>query len=159
MPIELTVKQAHHGAWNEVNRWRGHCIERFARIEQSAGRALGAMGGSKVPHTFGDKIKALASAMGPDSPRAHSRIAKTLADAVDVFEQRNRLVHSTGRVLLDSHGHWVWQYQFQPSGKPEVTGFFNEKEALEMEQRLHRMSQSLCALLEGLTVKIDSVKP
>ena len=159
--IELTAEQMHIRACDDVNRWRGHCIELFARIEREAGEALAAMAQAddgkraKVPHMFGDRMKALSAAFAQGGTCPRPKIAKALADAADLLEQRNRLVHARSRILLDRDGNWVWQYFFRPSGKPEESGCVDAKEAGEVERALQRASQSVCAQLGALTAKLS----
>lgn len=103
---------------------------------------------------FGDKLKKLAAALEPSGSNPHPKVAKAIYEAKDLFEQRNRMVHATGRILIDRKGEWVWQYRFQPSGKAETTGCVDEKVAKTFEEQLTRRTQSICSQLDAITAKL-----
>ena len=159
LPIELSASQAHEHATDDVNRWRGHCIECFARLERGMGEALELIAGAsrsskRVPLTFGDKAKALRSAISPDGPFANARLLKALQDADALLDQRNRLVHASGKVWIDGAGGWAWAYRFKPAGKAEELGIYEQKAAHQFEVQLARSSQGLCSRLQAFRQKL-----
>ena len=161
LPIEFSVSQAHENATDDVNRWRGHCIECFARLERSMSEALESMAGTsrsskRVPLTFGDKAKALRSAISPGGPFANARLLNALQDADALLDQRNRIVHASGKVWIDGAGGWAWAYRFKPAGKVEEVGIYEQKAAHRFEVQLARSSQGLCARLQASHQKLGS---
>ena len=164
IPIERALSDAHGTAIDAVNRWRGHCVERYARLEYEVTIALttmAAMPDSKVsvPHNFGDKMKRLRAAIGTAGPCAHSKLAKALDGFAEHLNRRNLLVHASGKVWIDGKGEWLWRYQFLPSGKAKALeiGCFEEKEARAIEDALARESQSLVDQLRALRLKLEAV--
>ena len=164
LPIERSTNEAHGAAIDEVNRWRGHCVERYARLEHEITGALSAMAsmpGSKasVPHNFGEKVKRVRAAIERGEPLAQPKLAKALDGFADHLSRRNMLVHATGKVWIDSKGDWLWRYRFQPAGKgrPEEIGCFEQDEALAIEKALARDGQSLGDQLRALRQKLEAV--
>jgi hypothetical protein len=164
LPIERALGDAHGAANDAVNRWRGHCVERYARLEYEVTGALSAMAAAPdskvtVPHNFGEKVKKLRAAIDPGGPFARSKLAKALDNFSDHLSRRNMLVHATGKAWIDGKGEWLWRYRFQPSGKGRVMeiGCFEQGEALEIEKTLARDSQSLGGQLRALRQKLEGV--
>lgn len=159
LPIELSASQAHEAAIHDVNRWRGHCVECFARLERSLGEVL-----TSVPTassrskgnllTFGDKLKELSKAISPAGPLANPRLFKALDGAGEFLSQRNRVVHASGKVWIDGAGKWAWAYRFLPAGKPEEIGVYEQKAAENFEMQLAKTSQSLCDQLQTFRKKL-----
>ena len=153
LPVELSASHAHESATEDVNRWRGRCIECFARLERGMGEALELMAGTsqssrRVPFTFGGKVRALRSAISPDGPFANARLLKALQDADALLDQRNRIVHASGKVWIDGTGGWAWAYRFKPAGRVEEFGIDEQKAAHQFEDQLARSSQGLCSRLQ-----------
>ena len=162
VPIKRALSDPHSAAINAVNRWRGHCVERYARLEYevtSTLSAMAAMPDSKlsVPHNFGEKVKKLRAAVEAGGPFAHAKLSKSLDGFADHLSRRNMLVHATGKVWIDSKSEWLWCYRFQPSGKGRAMeiGCFEHDEALEIERTLARDSQSLGDRLRALRRKLE----
>ena len=163
LPIELSAAQAHEAATDDVNRWRGHCVERFARLERSMGEALVAMANSsqaskRGPLTFGEKAKALGSAISPGGPFANARLLKALQGADALLNQRNLIVHASGKVWIDAAGNWAWAYRFNPAGKAAEIGIYEQKAAHQFEVQLTRSSQALCDRLHAFSQKLAVTK-
>lgn len=164
IPIELSAAQAHEAAIDDVNRWRGRCVECFARLERAIADALeatiGASSSSKrVPLTFGDKAKALRAAISPDGPFADARLLKAFHDAEPLLDQRNLLVHACGKVWIDAGGNWAWSYRFKPAGKADHVGLYEQKAAHQFELQLARASQGLCSRLRDFSQKRGETRP
>lgn len=162
IPIEHSVSDAHRAATDDVNRWRGHCVESYARLELEVTTTLYAMAAApdakvSVPHNFGEKVKKLRLVIEPGQPFANAKLAKGLHKFEDHLIRRNMLVHSVGRVLVDAKGQWVWHYRFLPSGKGLhiESGFFEQDIALEIEKSLARGTQSLGGQLQALRTKLE----
>jgi len=163
LPIILSTAQAHEAATDDVNRWRGHCIESFARLERRMGEALELMAtvsasSKRLPITFGDKLKALRSAISPPGRFENAGLLKKLQDADALLEQRNLIVHASGKVWIDATGSWAWAYRFSPAGKAEVAGSYEQKAAHHFESQLARSSQALCDRLRTLCQKLAVTK-
>ena len=162
--VEPTLRNAHDAAIGAVNEWRGHCVERYARLEFDVTETLSAMAAVpgtnvSVPHNFGEKVKKLRAAIDSGGPFAHPKIAKALDEFTDHLGRRNLLVHATGKVWIDSHGDWLWHYRFQPSGKGRALeiGSFEQRNALQIEKALSHDSQSLGDQLRALRTKVVAV--
>lgn len=157
LPIELSAAQVHEAATEDVNRWRGHCVECYARLERSMGEALesiaGASPSAKRAYTFGAKVKALHVALAlPATAPAH--LLKSLQSANDLLDQRNRTVHAIGKVWIDRSGNWAWAYRFKSPGKAEETGIYEQTAAKQFEVELAKTSQRLCSLLRDYSRKL-----
>lgn len=164
LPIGLSPAQAHERATDDVNRWRGHCLESFARLERSMGEALDlaaavSPSSKKAPVTFGDKVKALRSAVSSEGEWSNPRLAKALQEAGPLLEQRNRIVHASGKVWIDAVGNWAWSYRFKPAGKADDVGLYEQKAAHQFEVQLARVSQGLCSRLRVFGQKLSEAKP
>lgn len=162
-PIERATSDMHSAAIDAVNRWRGHCVERYARLEYEVTATLSAMAATpdftvSVPHNFGEKVKKLRAAVEAGGSFEHSRLAKALDGFADHLRRRNLLVHATGKVWTDGKGDWLWRYRFQPSGKcrEEEVGCFEREEATEIEMTLARDSKSLGDQLRALRGKLEA---
>lgn len=156
-PLERSFTDARAEAIDEVNRWRGHCVEIYARVEYEITRTLSAMAvmqdaQTSIPHNFGEKVKKLRTAVEPAAPLANSKLAIALKDFADHFDRRNMLVHSTGKVWVGVNGDWLWRYRFQPSGKgrPMEVGCFARDDALDIEKALALAGRSLGNQLRSL---------
>src|SRR5689334_16693781 len=108
-PIELPLSDNYRAAIDAVNRWRGHCVERYARLEYEVTATLSAMAAlpnSKiaVPHTFAEKLKRLRAAVEPGQAFGDPRIAKALDNFGCHFARRNMLVHASGKIWSDEKG-------------------------------------------------------
>lgn len=144
---------AHSAAIDDVNRWRGHCIECFARIDEAAAKALEAMASDKpdanikTPHLFGQRIAALRMALeGKPVAAKAGPILKALDQLRPILDQRNTIVHATGSVWIDAKGRWLWRYCVTPSGRnrTQENGTIDRDEALAMEKQLGPFGRSFC---------------
>ncbi|MCY7281530.1 MAG: hypothetical protein LH610_11680 [Sphingomonas bacterium] len=121
-PIAASLRDVHRAAVEDVNRWRGHCVDHFARIESCMAKVAAAMlahpdgTALKRPTLFGGHVSTLKNAVAADGPFATvgSKLRAALEQCEPAFAARNFLIHGTGRVLIDEPGAWVWLYQYQP---------------------------------------------
>ena len=165
VPIDRSVSDAHRAATDDVNRWRGHCIESYARLEREVTTTLAAMAmmpESKlsVPHNFGDKVKSLRVLLEPGGHFARPKLARDLdAFFADHLGRRNLLVHATGKVMLDVNGNWIWSFRFLPSAKDSqlICDSFKQDEAHTIEKSLARRTQSLGGQLRALRQELKAV--
>ena len=163
-PIEIQVSENYEAAVNAVNRWRGHCVERYARLEYEVTKTLSAMAAAPnsavtVPHNLGEKLKRLRAAVQPGEAFGDQRIAKSLDKLETHLERRNMLVHASGKIWIDAKGDWLWQYRFQPSAKGSTIeiGYLDAKEAIRIEEELAHEGKSLGGQLRTLRQKIEAV--
>jgi hypothetical protein len=157
LPIERTLSDVHREATDDVNRWRGHCIESYARLEHAVTITLSTMAAIpeanlSVPHNFGDKINKLREAVELGQRFENSRLAKSLDCFAEHLGRRNMLVHSTGKVTIDAKGRWVWGYTFLSSGKAGSVenGSFEQDEALKIGKSLASDVQRLRSHMDNL---------
>src|SRR5687767_6237669 len=124
LPISPSLVDAHRAAVDEVNCWRGRCVDHYARIEARMTDALAAVAAhpdgldTRDPHMFGAKAKKLVELVS-DGARFHANgkdLRTALEQAKTVLAARNSIIHATGNVLVGLHGEWAWLYRFQPSG-------------------------------------------
>ena len=163
-PPLLSLARAHDRARDDVNRWRGHCVDLFSRIERAmadvlARMALAGGGGIKGPQTFGARVAALAAKVAREGDFPNPALVKSIDAARPLLDQRNRIIHATGTISVERNGEWLWNYRFRPSGKAEDSGFYECQEAKAFERDLQRTTQSLCAKLDNLAKKLGKVEP
>jgi hypothetical protein len=143
LPIVSTIEAAHCNAIDEVNRWRGHCIELFARIEKTLIEALEKNGAAATPALL-PRIAAV-SALPGVKPKLNAKLEKLRGLA----EDRNLIVHSTSTVWIDGNGGWLWAFTFTPAGKAKVStiSHWDRDRAQAFEKQLSSVEQSLRAQL------------
>ena len=163
-PIERAPSDTRARAIDAVHRWRGHCVARYARLEDEVATTLTLIVAMtdeklKVPHNFGDKVKTLRSAISPNGAFPRPKLTKAWDGFEAHLDRRNMLVHATGKVWTDAQGDWLWSYRFQPSGKGKSVevGYIEHEEALQLEQRLARESQSLVDQMKALRLTLEAV--
>lgn len=163
LPISPSLDEAHGAALDDVNRWRGHCVELYARIERAIGETLLSVAESKQPakrppEMFGPRLKALRALVGPDGEHRNSDLFKRLAAVEDELGFRNFIVHASGSVWIDAKNNWLWSYRFDPGGKGEdVTGHIDRSEAGDLEKRLASAAKSLGARLANFRNGLKAV--
>jgi len=163
-PAPASLCDAHRAAIDEVNCWRGKCVDHFARIEACMTKAVAAMiahpDGSalKRPTLFGAHVAALKNAVAVDGPfaLAGTDLRTALAQCETAFATRNIVIHATGRVLIDERGAWLWLYRFQPTGlkKPCEEGFLTRDQAQSLEKHLRSSRDRLKSRLEQFTAHL-----
>jgi len=155
LPIPIDVKQVHRTAIDDVNRWRGHCVELFARVEQELASALAALNAGKIPPALAAKMARLDEIVAPAGPSPNAKLEKTLTQLAPLAEHRNLVVHARSSVWVNDRSKWLWAYVFTPSGKGscEQVGHWTEDEALKFKDELSRTAQSLCSQLRTLSEK------
>ena len=154
---------AHRDAVDDLNRWRGRCIDNYARIEQASIRAVKAFIDHKLltrkddQPMFGARLKAVETAL--NDPRL-VKSGKSCRDALDalraVLDRRNILVHSTGQIWIDKQGDWLWSYHFvcNAKGNPQEDGTIDHEQAEDIERTLVAKSRSFSDLLDNLVGKL-----
>ena len=158
-PISPTLGAAHQNALDDANRWRGSCVEKFARIDQAVATALEAMVAKdpsakvRTPHLFGQRIAALRAALQPGQPFAAKSgpVLKALDKLEPYLAKRNILVHATGSVWVNAKGGWLWHHRVTPSGRSRVQDkdAIDCAEAIGIEKTLGPLCHSFCDLLRN----------
>jgi hypothetical protein len=163
LPISPSLDQAYRAAVDDVNRWRGRCVELYARIERAIGETLLSVAESKQPakrppEMFGPRLKALRALVGPDGEHRNSDLAERLAAFDSDVNHRNLIVHASGRVSIDAKNNWLWSYRFDSGGKgQDVTGHIDRGEAGDLEKRLASTAKSLGARLANFRNGLKAV--
>lgn len=163
--IDRPLKAAHRDAIDDVNRWRGHCMDCFARIDESVAETLRALAKSerqgtsvKTPLLFGLRIEALRKAISP-SGSFHTEgreVSKALTKLESFLAQRNTLVHGVGTIWINASGDWLWRYRYVANSKncPAEEGAIDRESAESMEIALASGTRSFCDRLRNLAAKL-----
>jgi hypothetical protein len=164
-PIHSELAKAQCAAVDDVNRWRGHCIECFARIEQALGTALAALAADgraseiKQPAMFGARLAALHQALALPAFAPETQKARATLDGLEAYlGRRNAIVHGVGKAWIDGRGEWMWAYRFQPFKRDAETGQIERDEAEAMERELASQGQSLSDSLRTLAATLGPSK-
>jgi hypothetical protein len=155
LPISPTLSDAHVHAVDACNRWRGHCVEGYARLEEAATLTLASLPlpqGAKRPTVFGERMKALKAALAACTIKGAAKLLADLEKIDADLAWRNRIVHAAGTIYVDRRGEWLWCYRFQPSkaGAIHENGHLDQRTASEMEKRLSSNIRSICDRLRDL---------
>lgn len=101
--ISGLLKETHRRAIDDANRWRGLCVNLFARGELVIGEALLAKLASKpLPLLLSQRISRL-SGLVEKQPKQ----ASALKDFERHIDDRNVIVHGSGKVYVDGQGQWL----------------------------------------------------
>ncbi|RST29990.1 hypothetical protein HMF7854_03470 [Sphingomonas ginkgonis] len=158
--ISIMPQEQHRQATDEINCWRGHCLDWFARVEQASFEVMEAMVAKNLqthnPATFGARLAALEEALA-DHPSAVAK--KCLAALLDLrapLKLRNAIVHSTGSIWFDQKGRWLWRYRFRSAATRHSveTGAIDQADARELLKTLSGSGRSLCDRLANLTASL-----
>jgi hypothetical protein len=166
LPIDAVPTDLHRQATDDVNRWRGRCVECFARIEQAVDEAVAAIEASgreksvrRVP-MFGARIDMLRDALKTQSfAPLGKKVLKALEEIEPYLKRRNALVHGVGRVWIDGRANWLWTYEFSPAGKaPKAErDMFDQIAGEKLESELSKQARSLQDLLRNLIAQVEAV--
>ena len=137
-PVKSQIDEALDKAVNEANRWRGRCINLFARGEQCIMNALANAlpDDAPIPMLISQKIKRLAALCESDPEQL------ALLDAfAALLPTRNALTHGSGRVFIDRSG-WLLLLTFQ-SRRTEMNEQVTDSQAEAVRKQLHATVQRL----------------
>jgi hypothetical protein len=110
LPIEPTFAQVRRAAIDDVNRWRGHCLEQLARLDRSVNDCLARATGT-LPQAFPKRLKLLHDLTSPGGSQPDKALHRTIGELMLLRAKwRDVLAHATSRVLVDRPGCWVWLY-------------------------------------------------
>jgi hypothetical protein len=149
---------------DDVNRWRGYCVNKYTRAEASMREAIEAMlvhpdgAGLRRPSMFGQHVVELSKAVADSGPFAGSggKVREALVKCENGFALRNVVTHAVSTVWIDRPGRWLWHYEFQPAGKgkPVITGSLTQHEAKQLESELkssiRRLEDQLQSFIRAL---------
>jgi hypothetical protein len=165
-PIIAELRNAHREATDDFNRWRGRCVDCFARIEEAIKATLSAMASAtergesvRIPPLFGQRVEALQKAIDSAGPFAQEgkSVRKALLEIERWLANRNLLVHGVGSIWINASGEWLWSYRFASNGKALVreTGVIDQDIGRAMEKALASGTRSLCDHLGNLATKLS----
>lgn len=136
--IPQLLQEAHRRAIDDANRWRGQCVNQFARGEMAIGKALlVAEPGKKLPMLLSQKIEALCKKCPAETKRQ-----KALVEFHELADQRNALVHGDGKVFIDQRGRWLLSLRSLSRMDVSTTTFL-EDDASIFSERLQKVVQQL----------------
>jgi hypothetical protein len=142
----------------DAARWRGQCVDYYARIEFLVGISLRELwkNGHKPPpqplYTYRTKIAALRDALAEGSFSPYARLHRALNQLHTDCDRRNLIVHASGTVGETPAGDWVWTGCYIPAEAPDmVAKVITRAEAEVMETGLKRTIQSLSSQLARIS--------
>ena len=101
--IPMLLRDAHWRAIDDANRWRGRCVNYFARGEWIIGQALSSMASEKpLPMLLSQRVARL-DTLVKDQPKKLAALGEFQLLAND----RNSIVHGAGKVFVDAEGRWM----------------------------------------------------
>ncbi len=102
-------------ARDEVNAWRGRCLDAFARAEEAVTETLLVLAETergkaiRLQHLVGQRFDELNTVLGEGG--AFAGESKAAANALAAFRQHDELraflCHGVANVTLDKHGRWT----------------------------------------------------
>ena len=151
---DQSFAQVKRAAVEDVNRWRGSCMEQLARLDRAVNEVLAAAdGGAPLPQAFPKRLNLLRDLTGPQGQRANKGLHRTVGDLIPLRAKwRDILAHATSRVLLDRPDAWVWFYSMpQSNGKADLIGTITKVEAQHLEKELRRKVNCFKSILTQST--------
>ncbi|HVG01271.1 MAG TPA: hypothetical protein VM842_00190 [Nitrospira sp.] len=162
-PIVSDLDSEYRRKVDEVNRWRGRCIECFARTERSIVETLdafvhdGRMKSLECPSMFSARVEMMRLALKGDTFGKKAKVPRgALADLKDALGRRNALVHGIGKIWVGRGDEWLWHYRLMSNrhGHMDEVGTIDSVEAKIMEHILasncRRLGDSLQNLVGSL---------
>jgi len=163
-PISPALADAHRAAVDDANRWRGYCVDKFARAEARMRQAIEAMlvhpdgAGLKRPSMFGQHVAELSKSVAASGPfaKSGSKVWDALVKCESGFALRNVITHAVSTIWIDRQGRWLWHYHFQPTGKekPVESGSLTQEDAellrCDLAASVRRLDDHLQSFIKGL---------
>jgi len=153
-------------AEGEVDRWRGACIQVFARCESAITEALlvlteGAVAKPRLPHLVGQRFEKLDAAVtGGKVPSGGAARLKTALDAFRAHDDlRTILCHGSAQVAVDRCGEWLAVFRCiacRSGGTDHVVRTFTALQADEALVQLRHDGQVLNLMLGQLCKSMKS---
>lgn len=167
MTIEAEIANARDDAlWaritQEVNAWRGACLQCFASVEVAVTETLlhlsaqpGRGQAVKLRHLVGqrlDDLAALVNEGGPFSVEGKG-VASLLAEFRHQEGLRTMLAHGQAKLTVERTSRWAAIFRviaIRARQADRSTLVIEENEAAERLQQLRKVSQKLCSALGNL---------
>lgn len=150
-------------ACNDVNAWRGRCMQAFAQAEAAVTETLLVLsavqdrgGDVKLRHLVGQRFEDLAAAIGPRGP--FEADGKAAHDSLLRFRERESLrkmlAHASGRVTLDRNGRWTAVFELVAIRSRRA-----DRERLAVNQgEGEAMAKSLASAARSLTDNLKNLR-
>lgn len=154
-------------AIQQVNEWRGRCLDAFSRAEQAVTECLVAMSEMpergrhvRLPHLVGQRYDALSATVAETGPFAAD--AALLAGALERFRAhdplRTMLAHGVTEITLSAQAHWtlILRIVCLRSRQPTRTMLaLRQNEANAVRKTLVADSRCLCAKLDVVRSRLS----
>jgi hypothetical protein len=152
----------------EVNAWRGACIQSFAQAEAAVTETLlflssvGTRGRSvQLRHLIGQRLDDLAQAIGPDGGFAQEGCSAYAALTAFRAHERLRchLAHDVARIALERNGTWVVVFRhlsIRNRVAERGTTAFEQADAEVTLSELRRRTQQLDVALGKLRRNVET---
>jgi hypothetical protein len=136
----------HDLAAGEINGWRGHCLDVFAKAERAIASTLEVANAQDcsitLRHLAGHRLADLAK-LAMSRSATNDKQCKVLLEALDAWlaveSKRAFLAHGVATVLIDRLGSWHVQLDFtkyQGKGLERLRWTCSKEEATQFEEEL-----------------------
>lgn len=153
-------------ARDNVNAWRGRCLDAFARAEEAVTETLLRLAENdrgkslRLLHLVGQRFDELSIALSENGP--FSGECKGAYEALQIFRQHNQLrvllCHGVGKITLDKRGRWTVIMRILALRQRKATRseqVLHEDEAEQLADELAKASKRLCSQLGQLRSKVS----
>lgn len=163
---DLSIRNDSDTPWavaaNEINAWRGSCLQCFAQVEAAVTETLLCLSADtergsaiRLRHLVGQKLDDLAVAIGAEGP--FGVVGKAASVALAEFrvheELRVHLGHDVAKVAIERSGKWLVvlrHLSIRARQSQRSTLVLEESDAMQVQAELKRKAQKLCAVLGNL---------
>ena len=164
--MDQALIRPHDLAADEINGWRGRCLNMFARGERSVDvaleAALAAGSGLGMKHLAGQRLADLAKLVSEEKTATEEQ-KQSLQSSLDSWLASNAkrafLAHGVTTVLLDRHGDWHAQLDFvryQGKQRQAERWSCSKHEAWDYERLLERNLTLLSSKLGQFRTRISA---
>lgn len=170
MGIESTAAlKPHEVARNDIEKWRGHCLDFFAKCERHIGRALQALHASpkfetvvKLRHLAGQRADDMAQLLSECglTPKEFKAVSDALLTWRSFEEPRNFLAHGVLTITLDPQGKPFAIFDmtvFRANAAEQKRWTVSHAEVVEWEIVWRKSGQDLAQRLGQLRKKFGDV--
>lgn len=150
------------GVIQDVNAWRGACLQCFSTAEAGVTETLLTLNGVsergasvKLRHLIGQRFDDLAAVLGPGGTFAgEGKAASKVLEAFRAHEAlRTYLAHGVAKISVERSGKWVLvfrQVSIRAKQSDRTMLLVEEADGVEMLVDIRRKSQQLCSVLGNL---------
>lgn len=137
---------------NEINAWRGECLNVFARGESAVGEALQASEPTKLPHLAGQRLAMLQAKIKDYSAtkKQEQALGTAITEWIHVEERRPYLAHGVTTQFIDTRDRWavfIDMVVFRKNIATKQRWALTENEAIEFKENLLNAYKSLSSQL------------